>query len=40
MQFAEVMPFDGLGELSEELQELSGCFGGQLERDAEDRQVI
>lgn len=40
MQFAEVMPFDGLGEVSEELEELSGRFGGQLERDADDRQVI
>jgi hypothetical protein len=28
MQRAEVMPFDGLDEVSEELQELSGCFGG------------
>jgi hypothetical protein len=40
MQSAEVMPFDGLGEVSEELQELCGCFGGQLERDAHDRQII
>ena len=40
MQLAEVMPFDGLDEVSEELQELSGCLGGQIERDADDRQII
>src|SRR5450756_2392300 len=40
MQLAEVMPLDGLGEVSEELEEFSGCFGGQLQRDTDDGQVI
>lgn len=40
MQLTEVMPLDGLGEVSEELQEFSGRLGGQLERDAHDRQII
>ncbi len=30
----------GLDEVSQELQELSGRFGGQLERDAGDRKII
>jgi hypothetical protein len=40
MQRAEVMPLDGFGEMSEELEEFSGRLDGQLERDAHDGQVI
>ncbi len=40
MQLAEVVLFDGLGEMSQELQEFSGRLGGQLERDTDDWQII
>ena len=40
MQLPEVMSFQGFGEISQELQEFSRGFVGQLERDTHDRQVI
>ena len=40
MQLAEVMPLDGLGEVSKEPEEFSGRLGGQLERYTDDRQII
>src|SRR5579863_6710097 len=40
VQLAEVVPLDGFGEVSQELQEFSGGLGGQVERYADDGQVI
>jgi hypothetical protein len=40
MQGPEVMPLDGVGEVTEEREEFSGRLGGQLQRDTDDGQVI
>jgi hypothetical protein len=34
------MSFKGFGEIAQELEEFSGRLVGQLERDADDRQII
>jgi len=40
MQLTEVMSFQGLGEILEELKQLRGGLVWQLERDTHDRQII
>jgi hypothetical protein len=40
MQLAEVMTFEGFGEIAQELEQFSGRLVGQLQRDTHDGEAV